>query len=215
VPRQIIRLAVCSSFGPAWLAPRLPDFARSHAEIDLELRLYAQDPEQTESVADAIVTALPVKSGFKSIVLFDEELIAVAKPTGKFAFDGQQRLITTNIAPNTLGNDWAEFCAITGIRLEDTITGDWIRCTHYLLALEMAKAGLGIALVPDFLAAESLANGTLVCVDRTRIPSGRTYHLCIKLNRSNEPGLRGLSRWIKLQANRSAMKLLTPSATTK
>ena len=36
---QRLRLAVCSRFGPAWLAPRLPAFTRVHPDIDIELRL--------------------------------------------------------------------------------------------------------------------------------------------------------------------------------
>ncbi|RPH70482.1 MAG: LysR family transcriptional regulator, partial [Hyphomicrobiales bacterium] len=39
-----LQLAVCSSFGPGWLIERLEDFYDAHPEIDLQLKLHAQDP---------------------------------------------------------------------------------------------------------------------------------------------------------------------------
>ncbi len=47
-----------------------------------------------------------------------------------------------------------------------------IKCTHYILALEMARHGVGIALIPDFLARSHIDSGTLELFNKTRIPSG-------------------------------------------
>jgi DNA-binding transcriptional LysR family regulator len=63
-----------------------------------------------------------------------------------------------------------------------------------LLALEAAKAGTGIALVPDFLAAEALNSGVIELLDDTMVPSGRTYRLCYKAARSNEPVVRASAK---------------------
>jgi DNA-binding transcriptional LysR family regulator len=54
--RSIVRLALCSSFAPGWLVPRLPDFHASHPHIRLQLQMYAEDPDLTDKVADAFVT---------------------------------------------------------------------------------------------------------------------------------------------------------------
>jgi LysR family glycine cleavage system transcriptional activator len=199
-PRHVLRLGVCSSFGPAWMAPRMPSFLGAHPEIDLELRLYAQDPEQTQANADAFVTAQPVKPGFEAINLFDEVLVAVRKRSAPAARPGSPvRLITTDIEPERLGDDWTTFAAATGGRRQDLGIDDMIRSTHYLLALELAKAGLGLALVPDFLAAEALANGSLELVHGARVPSERRYQLCFKTAHAADPAIRTLSRWMKTQ----------------
>ena len=68
--RSTLRLAVCSSFAPGWLIPRLKSFFEQQPEFDLQLRLYAEDPPLSHQVADAIVSAVPVKPGFKPIPLF-------------------------------------------------------------------------------------------------------------------------------------------------
>lgn len=192
---KVLRLAVCSSFGPGWLIPRLPQFFAAHPDVDLQLRLYSQDPEQTDQVADAFVTALAVRPGFAAVHIIDEMLVAVQAP-GKTS----SRLITTDIDEGNLGRDWMDYCLHTGMGLGALQTGAWLQCTHYVLALEMAKAGLGVALVPDFLARRPIEEGSLAYFDRTRMSAGRAYHLCFKTSRSHEAEIRKIALWLKDQA---------------
>jgi LysR family glycine cleavage system transcriptional activator len=74
-----------------------------------------------------------------------------------------------------------------------------LQCSHYLLALEMARAGMGVALVPDFLTRRDIDSGTLTYFDRTRMPSGRTYNICFKHSRAGEPAMATLVQWLKSQ----------------
>lgn len=193
-----LRIAVCSSFGPYWLAGKLPEFLARNPAIDVELRLYARDPEQSESSADAVVTAGPVREGFEAVPLFEERLVAVGKPDDRL--DGQiaaAGFITTDVPPAPLGQDWVDFWRVTGRDPALLDTRQFVRCTHYLLALALAKAGIGKALVPDFVAAEALASGQVVLLDPARVSSARTYRLCYKTSRSKDPDLRALAKWIR------------------
>lgn len=61
--RDTVRLAICSSFGPGWLVPRLSRFYAAHPGLPLQLCMYARDPELTDAVADAFVTTLPREKG--------------------------------------------------------------------------------------------------------------------------------------------------------
>lgn len=202
--RPILRLAVCSSFGPAWLARRLPDFFEREPSIDVELRMYTQNPMQTDTVADAIVTADSVSEGFESVTLFEECLVAVGSPQMPRSADGMPvNLITTDILHHELGHDWQDFSAMKGVDYVGSASGGLVRCSHYLLALSMAEAGAGAALVPDFLAADPCRKGDLRLLDTAKLPSGRTYRLCYKMSRSREPALKSLSRWMKTQSERS------------
>lgn len=191
--RTTLRLAVCSSFGPGWLIPRLANFFAAHPDIDLQLRLYAQDPEQTDQVADAFVTAQPLKRGFSAIHILDETLVAVC------AHDkvGRSALITTDIENGKQGEDWVDYCAEAGLRLSDIQSGSWLQCSHYMLALEMAKAGLGTALVPDFLAQRDIDAGRLKHLNAAQLRTGRRYHLCFKISRAQEREIRALALWIR------------------
>jgi LysR family glycine cleavage system transcriptional activator len=196
--QQKLQLAVCSTFGPGWLTERLEDFYRSYPEIDLELRLYAQNPLFANEVADAYVVADELKAGYTAIPLKEELLIAIEAPASKQQAKGAttHRLITTDPEPDRLGQDWIDYCRVTGTRLSDIQDGSFRLCSHYFLALELAKAGQGIALIPDFLAAREIRSGTVTAYDDALIPSGRTYHLCIRETRANEAKLKKLTDWL-------------------
>jgi LysR family glycine cleavage system transcriptional activator len=200
--RQILRLAVCSSFGPGWLVPRLPGFIDANPGIDLQLQLYAQDPQLSHQVADAIFSALPVTPGFSAIHVLDEMLVAVHAPG---PHKNRHRMITTDLEPQKLGQDWLDYCAQTGIGREVVQEGAWLRSSHYMLALEMARAGMGAALVPDFLARRYIEDGTLAYLDRTRMFSGRVYRLCFKQSRGRETGIRTFVKWLRAELSPDSM----------
>ena len=197
--RSILQIAVCSAFGPFWLMPRLSDFRNSRPEIELEVRLYSKDPELTHSSADCIVTARDVKPGYDFVELFEERVIAVAAPglvRGR-RLDGVP-LVTTDTSAEALGADWRAFSDLSGISFPATV--EWVRCSHYILALEAAKSGLGAALVPDFVAASFIDEGRLEEFGAASFgPGGRTYRACFKESRKDEPALRSLVSWLKCQ----------------
>ena len=63
----------------------------------------------------------------------------------------------------------------------------------------MVRAGLGAALVPDFLVARDVEVGSLSLLDDTAIPTNEDYYLCIKESRREEPALETLVRWFRGQ----------------
>ena len=153
----------------------------------------------TGEVADAYVVADAVKSEFTAIPIKDEFLKAVVAP-----FAGsvkttttKHRLITSRTENGRVGHDWTSFCRKAGLKLEDLQSGAFLRCSHYMLALQLAKNGHGVALVPDFIAESDIRLGILVPFSDVLLPSKRTYQLCIKKSRENEPSLKILSDWFK------------------
>ncbi|WP_413718878.1 LysR family transcriptional regulator [Silicimonas sp. MF1-12-2] len=198
--KPLVRLAVCSSLGPTWLAKRLPEFLDRESSVDVELRLYASDPLQTDTIADIVITAGEVEEGFTSSTLFEEMLIAVGSPTMPRGGNGMPlRLITTDLDPGSLAEDWRDFSDVSGVDYAGSVDGRLVRCTHYLLAMGLAETGVGAALVPDFLVADALERGDLVQIDPAELPAGRFYKLCYKLSRERDPVIRGLARWLEAQ----------------
>jgi LysR family glycine cleavage system transcriptional activator len=203
-----LQLAICSSFAPGWLITRLEDFYRSHPKIPLELRLYAEDPLLTNEVADAFVVADEVaKPGYRTIPLVEEMLIAVEAPREFKRGPAKRALVSTDVERGKEGKDWIDYCRATGLKRSTLQDGPFRLCTHYFLALEMARAGHGIALVPDFLAARDLGAGTLVPFKDRLVPSGRVYKLCFKEARAVEPRLRAVSDWFHRATERTSPRL--------
>ena len=203
--KQTLQVAICSTFGPGWLIERLDDFYTSYPDINLELRLYAQNPLLTHEIADAYVIAHEVKPGFTAIPLLEESLLAVEAPSDRRS-ESRRRLITTDVEPGNVGRDWIDYCRKGGIKLSKLQDGDYRLCTHYFIALELARRGYGVALVPDFLAARDIRAGTLVTYSDRLFPSGRTYNLCIKTSRAEESSLATLTNWLTAQAAASSLE---------
>lgn len=214
VERTVVSVAACSSFGPYWLVPRLPEFKDAHPDTEIELRLYSKDPELTQATADCIVTAQPVKSGYVSIDLFEESAIAVASPglVKNGRIEGVP-LVTTDTAEAELGDDWRLVADAAGLALPKY--PEWIRCTHYVLALEAAKAGMGIAIIPDFVAADAIKDGRLVDIGlgNHRLEH-RTYRVCYKEVRGKETALQNVLTWLK-RAGRDGSWTRAPKLTAR
>ena len=86
--RTTVRLAVCSSFAPGWLIPRLSRLYAHNPSFDLQLCMYAQDPILTDTVADAFITSMTPETGFYSLLLKKEMLVPVASPAHISRFGG-------------------------------------------------------------------------------------------------------------------------------
>ncbi|MBL8790704.1 MAG: LysR family transcriptional regulator [Rhizobiales bacterium] len=195
--RNRVRLAVCSSFGTGWLAQRMPHFLEHHPDISFDIQKYGDDPDLSDTVADAFITAKPVISGFQSIDLVEERLIAVAAPAYGQRYRGKQPpcLISTTVGEPMRGTDWLNF-----LSLSDSEQVVWQRsralyCSHYVTALSFAETECGVALIPDFLAERALRDGRLMRFLDGSIKTGRTYRFCVKSSRIREPALAAVLAW--------------------
>lgn len=200
--RDRVRLAICSSFAQAWLTPRLQSFYAAHPHIDLQIMMYAQDPELTDATGDAFVTTLPRDRGYHAQLLWPELLVpVVASPAGgrKNGFD----YITTELQPGKIGSDWQAYARHSGRTDLAPLNGRWLFASHYVIALDMVRHGLGAALVPNFLAAPEIATGRLALLDEAELPTLEDYHLCIKESRRSEPALDTLLRWFRQEIGKS------------
>ncbi|MDW4549722.1 LysR substrate-binding domain-containing protein [Defluviimonas sp. D31] len=204
--RRMIRVALYSSFAAGWMIPVLPEFAARHPDIDLRLVMISDPPEISDRVADVFITSEPTRRGYWSQRLFPEYLVPVAASTTcRDGFDRPVPLITSETDPVMVGADWEAFAALNGLDLPAIRDGAWLCCTHYLLALEMARAGMGAALVPDFMAFPALARSELRRLPGAALPTGQTYDLQIKYERRKEPDIQRLVAWIKDVVRRNTM----------
>jgi len=195
--KDVVRLAVCSSFAPGWLVPRLASFYVANPDIDLKLGMYAKDPDLTDEVADAFITTLPHEPGFWSLFLKAECLVPVIAPDA--ARQKTVTFITTDLEPSRIGNDWKAYADLTGIDLALPNGNGWLFASHYVVARDMVQAGLGAALVPDFLAAPGVEAGSLVLLHEAKMPTHQDYYLCVKQARQREQALEALARWFKAE----------------
>lgn len=193
----VVRLGVYSSFAVSWLIPRLPRFLEAYPHIDLRL-IMLYDPHETSSrIADIFITSEPVQIGYAARRLFGEQLIPVCAATGPENFAAPMRFISAEAETGLAGRAWEAFALLNDLDTSSIQWGDWLCCSHYIFALEMAQLGMGAALLPDFMAARHLADGTLRRLPGTPLPTGQSYELHVPVERRQDPSIGHFSSWLQ------------------
>lgn len=197
--RDVIRLAVCSAFAPGWLIPRMDRLYAAMPNFDLQLRMHDRASELSDTVADAFITARPKETGFLSTFILPEQLVAVCHESVRPRYGLDLPLISRDMSPQHRGQDWVRFLAACDSGLSEALGHRWLYATHHIIALEMARAGLGAALVPDFLVARDLAAGRLQRLHKGHFATQDGYYFSFKESRRHEPGLETLAGWLQAE----------------
>ena len=167
-------LTVAASVSIAqWIiAPHLAEFSKSHPHLKTRIlgTIWADDFKS--SIADVEVRFGAASNvGQNAKRLMPDALIAVCAPTT----DPWDMLPLIEAVGTTEG--WKDWRGQSGsaLRTEPTIFVD-----SYGIALSMAVNGVGIALVSSLLAKPLIAQGRLVQIDPTEIPSSEGYFLAVR-----------------------------------
>ncbi len=195
---DVLRLAVLPSFGASWLIPRLPAFRRlaPHLSLDVASRLGSVDFER-EPFDAALQRAELAGPGTRIVPLIREILVAVASPSlvgadGPLPDEAIARLPLLQQA--TRPELWLDWFRDAGLDPITILRG--ARFEHFGMVLAAAKAGLGVALVPEVVAAEHLAEKRLTRVSSRTLP-GRSHYALIYPERSDGSASLSLFRdWI-------------------
>jgi DNA-binding transcriptional LysR family regulator len=195
---QSLHLAVCSAFGPSWLIPRLARFRSMAPGIDVRLKLYARDPLINNEVSDAIVTTYPLRDGYDSVRLMSEHAVAVCREDVKADVLNGRKIpfITTDPNENGSGEDWISYAKAAKLAIKGLRDSPFVQCSHHLLALELARNGCGIALVPDFMVKADIDAQRLSLLSNVRYKTGKHYDLRFRKNRSKDASILTLKHWL-------------------
>jgi DNA-binding transcriptional LysR family regulator len=165
-PRGLVRLAVPMAFGLRWVAPLLPAFFRLYPEISVDLHLSDAPVDLIGEGFDAAlrIAVLP-DSSLVARLLCPVSRLVVASP-GYIARYGQPETPHDLLAHHCLGyayrarRDVWHFAHPAGEEMSVTPSGP-LRVTNSDALLPTVLDGLGIAELPDFIAAAYLADGRL------------------------------------------------------
>ncbi len=190
-----LSLAILPAFGMHWLAPRLPEFGRAHPEVTVNLstRLAPFD-FATEPFDAAIHFGREDWPGAEHLALAPETVLAVCAPnlmqTGDVITD--HPLLHLETRPR----GWARWLAAQGM----TSPGDpGMQFDQFSTMAQAATHGLGIALLPTFVAEPYLQAGTLVLAAPDRQDSIGAYYLVWPKSRPETGALRQFRTWIAKQ----------------
>jgi LysR family glycine cleavage system transcriptional activator len=186
-----------------WLVPRLHDFQVTNPDILVRFNTSHFHWHFDPSTADLgmVCTGETDDPAYHYTFLSDARLIAVCNPgLAKAGFGLRQPADLVNHALLQLFNkaeDWQAWLQAAGV--PNLLGRTAPKFDSYLLALEAALDGQGIALAPHFLVAEDLKSGRLVApFDITTRQPGGWYLICMK-ERAREKRIQRFTAWLQQQ----------------
>ncbi len=196
-----IELAIVPTFGTRWLLPRLPDFAREHPDITVNLSSRTRPFLFEDSVLDASIYAGDGHwPGAAVEYLMPEHLVPVCSP----ALIAPRKRITPEqlaqlplIQQGTRPYAWRHWFESAGLRPQGDLVGP--RYELFSMSLQAAAVGLGVALVPEYDLADELAAGRLVVPVKHHCPSDRAYYLATPESKAGDPLLAVFRAWLLRQ----------------
>ncbi len=165
VARHVLKVGLLASFATRWLAPRLPDFAATHPDIDLQL---LPDIGLADVAAGDVDVAIRYGRGtwpgVRARRLMPERLSVVCAPSlvaGKRRPRTLQDLLRYPLLASHTQHpfEWDTWARRYGLDLERAQT---VHLHDYNIVVEAALAGQGLAMGRHRMIAAQLASGALV-----------------------------------------------------
>ncbi len=193
-----LRLSVASSLCNYWLIPRLPAFTRQHPEITLDMATRIGPADFTDGRLDA---SLEFGDGQRTdavcTLVLALELRPVASPAWVDRHGAQLSAHTPGAAlihQSTVPEAWPGWFAAAGLTLAPAPGGP--RHDQLAMALHAALAGLGVALLPSFMADDAVAAGQLMLLSPLSWRAHRAYHLAVPHRAAHLPAVAPFAQWL-------------------
>lgn len=194
-------LAVLPTFATRWLAPRLPGFLSANPGISVNLatrfRAFSFDAEPYDAV---IYFGRDDWPGAVHVKLFDETLTACAAPDFLHRHPirdaGDMRDLVL-LQLETRLSAWAAWFAGQGVRAAPIVNG--MLMDQFSMMIQAAISGLGVALLPDYLARIEIAEGRLQPILRSAVPGTGAYWLAWPQAKSGRKPIEAFRSWIATQ----------------
>lgn len=181
-----------------WLVPRLHTFTAAHPEIKVRFNTSHLGWEFDETAGDVGIVCIerPARPNLHYTHLFDDQLTPVCSPSLRPLRTPADLLAHPLLQLFTAPEEWPMWLAAAG--LPDSPTGT-ISFDSYLLALETAIDGQGVAIVPRFLAAADLRSGRLIEPFPLAVPHPKRWYLACRTDRKDDPRIVAFRDWLRQQ----------------
>lgn len=195
----LLTIAVPPTFGSRWLIPRLNNFYETYPGVDLNMISKIKPFNfNDEPIEAAIHFGAPNWPGAKLEFLMDEQLVAVCSPNLDIEIisDKTDYLLNhTLIQHTTRPYLWKEWFQNFDIETSKSTVGP--RFEYYAHIIQAAIAGIGIALLPEFLIQEEMKTKKLVLANNRSIKGNGSYYFAYPYEQETNPAIISFSKWLK------------------
>lgn len=193
-------LAILPTFGMRWLVPRLADFARLHPEVTINMATRLQPFNFATQPFDAAIHYGDADwPGTENMLLRTETVVAVCtpdlamrRPLRRAADLMSLPLLHIETRPRA----WADWFAAHGVTQE---VPQGTLYDQFSTITQAALHGLGVALLPDYLAEQDLAAGRLVMTFGGPTRTRGSYYLVWPRAKAQDAALTLFRDWLATQ----------------
>lgn len=197
-----VRITTLHSFASSWLIPRLPDFARAHPQIRLNVDTGSALTRFDDSGPDLGIRYGPGRwPGLSAAPLLEDRLFAVAAPKLARGIRTAEQVLQLPLIADLAVQGWRDWCRMAGLRVgvpdERYVFSD---STDMLAA---AEQGLGAALARSSIVQPWLDAGTLDRLPGPELPGRYSYHVVWPEHRRLKPAARSVVDWLLAQVGQA------------
>lgn len=195
-------LAILPTFGMRWLVPRLADFARQHPDVTINMATrLAPFNFATQPFDAALHYGDADWSGTDHLLLRGETVVAVCAPDlirNRPLSRAADLLGVPLLHIETRPRAWAEWFAAHDVR-DAVPTGTLY--DQFSTITQAALHGLGVALLPEYLAAQDLAAGRLIMAYGAPTRMQGSYYLVWPRAKAQDAALGLFRDWLAGQVD--------------
>lgn len=193
---RTLRMSTVASFASEFLVPRLSQFESAHP--DLELGILTSDRVYDLAREDIDLSIRYGPGGWSDAVsrqLSSSLLLPVVSPDLLKRSGGDiQRLVQSQRRIQIFMQDeWLDWTNSTGIEI-DTSSAPYVM-EHFLVALRAVALGQGIAILPEILVRDHIANGKMVSFSPA-LDWDQAFHLVHRPGAEKAPETRRVIDWL-------------------
>ncbi|MHA6162965.1 LysR family transcriptional regulator [Pseudomonas sichuanensis] len=198
---EVLKVATQPSFGVRWLIPHLKGFGKRHPNIHLDIRNEMEPFALLQGSADVVFFyGQGTWPGATCVELFGEEVVPVCAPEllqGRTLPDAGALADLVLLQSASRPEAWHEWFLEQGLHTVNSYHGP--RFDTFYMALSAAQSGCGVALVPRYLVARELAEGSLVMAWDHAMKSSGAHYLAYAEHAAEVPKVRALVEWVREQ----------------
>jgi DNA-binding transcriptional LysR family regulator len=195
-----LRLSAPVSFGCLHLAPALISFMKQHPRIAASLELDDRFVDIVSGGFDAVIRRNPVGDGRlvahrlapggRVLIASPAYLATHGEPRSLEALQGHRAILYSHRE-----TDW-RFQAAGGVRVVRPTAG--LRVNNGMFIRDAALAGLGVALLPQFIVPQELRSSALKAINVGYEPEGADLNIAYPRDRISSAKLLALRRHLRL-----------------
>ena len=198
---EVLKVATQPSFGVRWLIPHLKGFGKRYPNIHLDIRNEMEPFALLQATADVVFFyGQGTWPGATCIELFREEVVPVCAPEllqGRTP-EGPGEVADMVLLQSTSRPEaWHEWFLEQGLQGVNSYHGP--RFDTFYMSLSAAQSGCGVALVPRYLVARELDEGSLVIPWAYPMRSRGAHFLAFAEHAAEVPKIRALVDWTQKQ----------------